>query len=276
MPLHVIATPIGNLEDLSPRAARMLGESDAVIAEDTRRTRGLLSHLGLSKPLIGLPAFDESARIAPLVSRLVAGETLALVTDAGTPAISDPGQALVDAALEAGVTVVPVAGPCAAITALSASGLASSRFLFLGFLPRSGADRREMIDDLRRQRATAVLYEAGNRTGATLSDLAQVLGPRRAVVARELTKLHEEIVRDRLPQLAARFAEGARGEVVIVVEGAGDDLPALQLPPLDEAIRGRLAAGERIGELARALAEAYGLPRQEVYARALALRPEEG
>lgn len=276
MPLYVVATPIGNLEDLTPRAQRVLGEVDAIIAEDTRHTRGLLTHFGLSKPLLSLPAFDEAARVGPLVARLVAGESLALVTDAGTPAVSDPGEALVDAAREAGVVVVPIPGASAAIAALSASGLSSSRFVFLGFLPRKGEGRREVLDELKRERATAIIYEAGNRTGDTLADLAAALGPRRAVVARELTKLHEEIVRDLLPALAARFAEGARGEVVLVVEGASLVAPVTNLPPLDEAIRGRLAAGERLRDVAKALAEAYGVPRNEVYARALALKPGAG
>jgi 16S rRNA (cytidine1402-2'-O)-methyltransferase len=274
MPLYVVATPIGNLEDLSPRARRVLSEVDAVVAEDTRHTRGLLSHEGLAKPLCSLPAFDEKERVAPLVARLAAGETLALVTDAGTPAVSDPGEALVDAAREAGVTIVPVPGPSAAIAALSASGLSSSRFTFLGFLPRKGEARRELVGELRRRRETVILYEAGNRTGETLAELAAALGPRRAVVARELTKLHEEIVRAPLPELAERFREGARGEVVLVVEGAGDVAQDATLPPLDEAVRARLAAGERLSDLARALADAYGMPRQEVYARALALKEE--
>jgi 16S rRNA (cytidine1402-2'-O)-methyltransferase len=170
------------------------------------------------------------------------------------------------------VTVVPVPGPSAAIAALSASGLSSARFTFLGFLPRKGEARREVLGELLRRRETVILYEAGNRTGETLAELAQTLGARRAVVARELTKLHEEIVRAPLPELAQRFQGGARGEVVIVVEGAGELLPVDTLPPLEEAIRARLSAGERLSDLARALAEAYGLARQEVYARALVLK----
>jgi 16S rRNA (cytidine1402-2'-O)-methyltransferase len=271
MPLYVVATPIGNLEDLSPRARRVLGEVDAVIAEDTRHTRGLLAHCGLSKPLLSLPAFDEMARIPPLVERLASGASLALVTDAGTPAISDPGEALVDAARDAGVSVIAIPGPSAAVAALSASGLSSARFCFLGFLPRRGAGRRDALMMLRTLPMTAVLYEAGNRTGETLQDLAQELGPRRGLVARELTKLHEESVRGTLPELATRFADGARGEVVIVVEAPAivETAPA---EPLDDAIRQRLAAGEKVTSLARDLAARYDLPRQQIYARALELR----
>ncbi len=276
MTLYVVATPIGNLEDLSPRAQRLLGEVDAIVAEDTRHTRQLLTHFGLSRPLESLPAFDEAARTGPLVARLVAGQSLALVTDAGTPAVSDPGEKLVDAAREAGVEVVPIPGPSAAIAALSASGLDSSRFCFVGFLPRKGPARREAIDELARSRVTTILYEAGNRLGPTLAELAAALGPRRAMVARELTKLHEQTVRRPLPELAERFAEGARGEVVVVVEGAREvPVAADELPPLDEAIRARLAAGERTGEVAKALAPGYGLSRHDLYARVLALRDGE-
>lgn len=272
MPLYVVATPIGNLEDLTARALRILGEVDAVVAEDTRHTRGLLTHFGISKPLVSLPAFDEAQRVGPLVERLVAGESLALVTDAGTPAISDPGEALVDAARNAGVGIVPIPGPSAVTAALSASGLRSTRFTFLGFLPRKGKARRELIDELKRTRATAIVYEAGNRTSETLQELAAALGPRRALVARELTKLHEELVRGPLPELAERFREGARGEVVLVIEGADETPVGHGLPPVDETIRARLAAGERVKDVAKAVAEAYGVSRQEAYARALALR----
>ncbi len=273
MTLFVVATPIGNLEDLSPRARRVLGEVDLVVAEDTRRTRELLTHFSLSRPLFSLPAFAERDRVSPLVERLRSGQSLALVTDAGTPAVSDPGAKLVDAALDAGVAVVPIPGPSAAVAALSASGLDSSRFLFLGFLPRKGDARRAALGEVARSGVTAILYEAGNRTGETLADLSRALGPRRAAVARELTKVHEEVVRGPLPELAERFAAGARGEVVIVVEGGREPSPEAEaLPPLDEAIRERLAAGEHVGDIAKALARDYRLPRQEVYARVLALK----
>lgn len=275
MPLYVVATPIGNLGDLSPRALEVLRGADAIVAEDTRHTRGLLTHFDVHRPLVSLPAFDEKRRVGPLAERLAAGESLALVTDAGTPGVSDPGSELVRAAWEAGATVVPLPGPSSALAALSASGFDTSRFFVAGFLPRKGTARREALEELRRLRAALVLFEAGNRTGDTLAELAALFGPRLALVARELTKLHEELVRGPLPELAARFADGARGEVVIVIappDAAPD--PAAALPPLDEAVRSRLAAGERIGELARALAEAYGVAKAEVYARALALRDE--
>lgn len=275
--LFVVATPIGNLADLTTRALETLREADAVIAEDTRRTRGMLTHFGISRPLLSLPAFDEQNRVEPLVRRLVEGQNLALVTDAGTPGVSDPGGLLVDAAWNAGVRVVPIPGASASLAAISASGLRTERFFFAGFLPRKGGARRDALDELLRSRAAVVIFEAGNRVAATLTDLADALGPRRALVARELTKLHEELARAPLPELASRFADGARGEVVIVVDAPGEGAPPAEeeLPPLEEAIAARLAAGDRLKDLSRALAEAYRLPRQEVYARALRLRADE-
>jgi 16S rRNA (cytidine1402-2'-O)-methyltransferase len=272
-----VATPIGNLGDLSPRAAEVLRRADAVAAEDTRRTLKLYAHLGAAPPpLLSLPAFDERGRLEGIVARLRDGQTVALCTDAGTPGVSDPGAALVSAAWAAGARVVPVPGPSAALAALAASGLPADRFFFAGFLPRKGAGRAGALAALARAPATLVLYEAGNRTGATLADLAAALGPREAAVARELTKLHEEIARGPLPDLAARFAGEVRGEVTIVVAGpgegarAGDEAPAAR--PLEEELRARLEAGEKPTAIAREVARARGLVRAEVYAAIERLR----
>jgi 16S rRNA (cytidine1402-2'-O)-methyltransferase len=270
--LYVVATPIGNLGDLSPRAAGVLRAVAAVVAEDTRRTRKLYAHLGAPAPaLLSLPAFGERARLGPIVARLAAGESLALCTDAGTPGVSDPGQRLVEAAWEAGARVVPVPGPSAALAALSASGLPSDRFLVAGFLPRKGGGRAAALAELARERATLVLFEAGNRAGDTLADLLRALGDRRAALARELTKLHEEVARGRLSELAARFAGPVRGEVTLVVEGARGE-PAAEAregpeaEPVEEELRRRLGAGEPPTEIARAVSRARGLGRREVYA----------
>ncbi|BDG07534.1 16S rRNA (cytidine(1402)-2'-O)-methyltransferase [Anaeromyxobacter paludicola] len=267
--LFVLATPIGNLGDLSPRAAEVLRAVRAVAAEDTRRTLQLFSHLGVPAPrMISLPAFDERGRAGAVLERLAAGEDVALCTDAGTPGVSDPGQALVAAAWEAGAKVVPVPGPCAAVTALTGSGLPSDRFLVQGFLPRKGAARAEALRFLAALPCTFVLYEAGNRTGATLADLARELGPRPAAVARELTKLHEEIARGTLPELAARFAGEVRGEVTLVVGGASEEAAraaAAPEEPLEEELRRRLAEGHPPTEIARSVARARGLARAEVY-----------
>jgi 16S rRNA (cytidine1402-2'-O)-methyltransferase len=264
--LYVLATPIGNLGDLSPRAADLLRSVRAVVAEDTRRTSRLFAHLGAaSPPLISLPAFDERGRLGPILERLRSGQAIALCTDAGTPGVSDPGVALVAAAWEAGVRVVPVPGPSAALTALMASGLPADQFFFAGFLPRKGGGRAERLAFLRGLPATLVLYEAGNRTAATLADLADALGDRLAVVGRELTKLHEELARGRLGELAARFAGEVKGEVTIVVAGADEAPVPVVEEPLDQELRRRLSAGEAPSSTAREVARARGLKRGEVY-----------
>ncbi len=264
--LYVVATPIGHLGDLTPRAAEVLRAVDAVAAEDTRRTAQLFAHLGApTPPLLSLPAFDERGRLEVVVSRLAAGQQVALCTDAGTPGISDPGAALVAAAWEAGALVVPVPGASAALAALSASGLPADRFFFAGFLPRKGGGRAEQLAFLAGLPCTLVLYEAGNRTAATLADLAEALGDREALVARELTKLHEELGRGRLTALAARFGGEVRGEVTIVVAGGGAAPPPAPEEPLEVELRRRLEAGEAPSGLAREVARARGLKRSDVY-----------
>jgi 16S rRNA (cytidine1402-2'-O)-methyltransferase len=264
--LYVLATPIGNLGDLSPRAAEVLRAVGAVAAEDTRRTSRLFAHLGAEAPtLLSLPAFDERGRLEPIMDRLRAGQDVALCTDAGTPGVSDPGVALVAAAWEAGARVVPVPGPSAALTALMASGLPADQFFFAGFLPRKGGGRRERLAFLRGLPVTLVLYEAGNRTGATLRDLAEALGDRTAVVGRELTKLHEELARGRLGELAARFAGEVRGEVTVVVAGADATPEPVAAEPLEDELKRRLAGGEAPSVTAREVARARGLKRGEVY-----------
>jgi 16S rRNA (cytidine1402-2'-O)-methyltransferase len=265
--LYVVATPIGNLGDLSPRAGEVLRTADVVVAEDTRRTRTLLAHAGAHPAdLLSLPAFDEAGRVERIVSRLAAGASVALVTDAGTPGVSDPGCRLVEAAWGAGARVVPVPGPSAALAALSASGLAADRFLFAGFLPRKGGARAGALRWLAGVPATLVLFEAGNRAAATLEDLREALGDRQAALARELTKLHEEIARGRLSELRARFTGELRGEVTLVVAGAAEAPEELPLEPAEDEIRRRLAAGEAPTEVARAVARGRGLPRSEAYA----------
>ncbi|HEY7725379.1 MAG TPA: 16S rRNA (cytidine(1402)-2'-O)-methyltransferase [Anaeromyxobacteraceae bacterium] len=267
--LYVVATPIGNLGDLSPRAAQVLRAADAVVAEDTRRTRKLFAHLGApTPPLMALPAYDEGGRLGPALDRLRAGESLALCTDAGTPGVSDPGQRLVAAAWEAGARVVPVPGPSAALAAVSAAGLRSDRLLVAGFLPRKGAARKRALAAAARAPATLVIFEAGNRVAATLGDLRAALGDRRAALARELTKLHEEIRRGRLSELAAGTPGDLRGEVTLVVEEAeAPEEPGEAVSePLEAELRRRLLAGEPPAALAAAVARSRGLPRRQVYA----------
>jgi 16S rRNA (cytidine1402-2'-O)-methyltransferase len=265
--LLVVATPIGNLGDLSARAAEALRSAEVVVAEDTRRTRTLLAHVGAHPgDLLSLPAFDEEGRVDRIVSRLAAGATVALVTDAGTPGVSDPGTRLVEAAWGAGARVVPVPGPSAALAALSASGLPGDRFLFAGFLPRKGGARAEALRWLSQVPATLVLFEAGNRAAGTLADLEASFGDRPAALARELTKLHEEIARGRLSELRARFPDDLRGEVTLVVGGSTGEPAEGPAEAPEEEIRRRLAAGEAPTEVARAVSRAHGLARGEAYA----------
>lgn len=216
--LYIVATPIGNLEDMTFRAVRILKEVDLVAAEDTRHTRKLLTHFGISKPLTSY--FDHNATFkgAGLIERLCTGASVALVTDAGTPCISDPGYQLVHDAIVAGISVIPIPGASAVVTALSASGLPSDTFAFIGFLPNRAAKRREKLAALVDAGRLLVFYEAPHRLAATIADMAEVLGERQAVVARELTKLHEEFIRGSLGELAAILSERTvRGESVILV-----------------------------------------------------------
>jgi 16S rRNA (cytidine1402-2'-O)-methyltransferase len=216
--LHVVATPIGNLEDITLRALRLLRECDAVVAEDTRRTRQLLTAHGLAKPLTSLPAHDEIRRVPALVDRLLAGEMLALCTDAGTPVISDPGAALVRAARQAGVTVVPVPGPSALTAALGASGLRGDRVCFLGFLPRSPGKLRRAVDTGLLADATVAFFESPLRLARTLALIAPSCGERPVVVARELTKVHETFHTGTAAALAESFAaHPPRGECTVLI-----------------------------------------------------------
>jgi 16S rRNA (cytidine1402-2'-O)-methyltransferase len=270
--LFLVATPIGNLGDVTERARQTLADSAFVVCEDTRHSLGLLEHLGIRKELVSLPAFAEGQRAGSILDRIEQGQDASLVTDAGSPAISDPGEKLVMRAVERGISVVPIPGPTALVAALSASGLPTGRFHFLGFLPRKGPERQAMIDEVAPLAATLVLYEAPNRVGDTLKELSERLGARRACLARELTKLHEELVRGTLAELAERYrVEEPRGEVVIVVEGrtaptrwTGDEVR--------HALQHGIAAGERLKTLSTEIARESGWSSQDVYKLGLTMR----
>lgn len=267
--LYVVATPIGNLGDLSPRAVEVLKAVAVIACEDTRHSRTLLDKFGVGTPTVSLPAFAEGQRAGPLLDRLLAGDDVALVTDAGTPAISDPGEKLVAEAISADVSVVPVPGPAAIIAALSAGGLPTGRFHFLGFLPRQQSEAKAMLDEVQGLTATLVLYESPRRLADTLRSLADWLGPRRAVVARELTKLHEEFVRGTLPELAERYAEAeVLGEVVVLIEGRAG-APRWTEDEVERALSAGLATGERLKSLTTDLSKRSGWPANELYRRGL-------
>ena len=240
--------------------------------EDTRHSRILFDRFGIGTSTVSLPAFAEGERAEALVARLTAGDDVALVTDAGSPGISDPGEKLVAEALAAGVDVVPVPGPTALVAALSASGLPTGRFHFLGFLPRQASDARAMLDEVAGLSATLAFYESPKRLGETLALLLEVLGDRRACVARELTKLHEEFVRGRLSELAARYRDAeVKGEVVLLVEGRVDEARWSEAE-VTAALEGGLARGERLKTLSTEIAHRAGWSAQELYRRGLALK----
>ncbi len=270
--LYVVATPIGNMGDISARARTILAAVSAVAAEDTRHTGLLLRELGLDRPLISLHEHNERARCAELVERLRAGESIALVSDAGTPLISDPGYQLLRAVQDAGIVVTPVPGPCAAIAALSAAGLPSDRFCFEGFLPSRAVARRRRLAELAAETRTLVIYEAPHRIADCLLDLAAACGEsRRACVARELTKHFETFYRGSLGELAARAKSDAdmhRGESVVLVEGAAEVSPGGTR--LDETLAVLLQYLPP-SAAAAAAARLTGVRRNDAYTRALAL-----
>ena len=272
--LYVVSTPIGNMGDFSFRALDVLKQVALILAEDTRHTRHLLERYEITTPTASYHEHNEAKTTPRLVARLRAGESLALVSDAGTPLLSDPGARLVRAALDEGITVSPVPGPSALLAALVASGLDADRFTFFGFLTRSGADRRETLQEIACMRHTAVIYEAPNRLAATLGELeAQGSGDRQAVVAREMTKQFEELRRGTVGELRAYY-EGRppRGEVVLVVAGA------VNRPVSDEVVRERVQALREAGMSARdaaaSVAGSLGVPRRVAYR--LAQSPGKG
>lgn len=267
--LHVVATPLGNLGDLSPRAASVLNAADLVAAEDTRRTRTLLAHVAARPRLVSLHAHSSPARVESVLAVLRRGDTVALLTDAGTPGISDPGAALVARARAEDIPVMVVPGPSAVTAALSISGLPADRYTFMGFLPRKGPERRTLLAQVARAEWTAVLFEAANRLGDTLADLAHACGDgRRALVARELTKMHEESRAGTLRELAGYYgAHVARGEVTIVIAaGPGVEASAADAGAARQRAQGLLEGGLTRRDAAERLAGEFGLSRNQAYA----------
>lgn len=272
--LHVVATPIGNLEDVTLRALRVIGEADLLFAEDTRRTRKLLERHGIDARPLSLHAHNEQSRVDRALEALAGDGRVALVSDAGTPLVSDPGERLVAAAIAAGHRVEAVPGASAILAALAVAGLSTEPFTFLGFLPRRAGARKQVLEAYRNRAETLILFESPKRIEKTLAELAEALGDRRACVARELTKMHEEARRGRLSELVGHYAGGVLGEITVVVEGATEVPAALEESEVDAEIRARIRAGERPKDIAAALAAPTGLAKRDLYARALALRTE--
>lgn len=264
--LYVVSTPIGNLEDITLRALRILKEVDCIAAEDTRHSRTLLAHYGIATPLTSYHDHVERQRAPRLVERLKAGEDIALISDAGTPAISDPGYRLVRAAIDAGLRVVPIPGASVVMASLSAAGVPTDRFAFEGFVPAKAGARRAFFEGLRDEERTIVCFEAGRRLAASLRDLADVMGDRLVVVARELTKLYEDFVRGAAGELAARAADlTARGEVTLLIAPAAGRAPTASEDDIRAAVARLRGEGLHLKEIAKRLAQENGWSAREVY-----------
>lgn len=274
--LSIVATPLGNLEDITARALRVLRACDLIAAEDTRVTRKLLAHFDIHTPLTAYHAHTSEGRQESLLAQIVGGKWVALVSDAGTPGISDPGAELIAAAVAAGVRVEPIPGPSAVIAALAASGLPTARFVFEGFLPRTRGDRWERVAEIAREPRTVVLYEAPTRLAETLTELAKATGDaRRVAVAREVTKKFEEFRRGTLAEVAAHFrAAPPRGECTLVLEGAPAASASEPDADPEALLRDALARGQSPRDAAREVARVTGLPRNEMYAVVLRLSSE--
>lgn len=278
--LYIVGTPIGNLEDITQRALRVLREVAVIAAEDTRQTRKLLTHFEISGSLVSYHEHNQRTAGPALIERLMAGQDVALVTDAGMPAISDPGEDLVRLALEAGVKVVPIPGPTAFATALVVSGLSTERFAFEGFLPQKKKERRAALERLKLEQRTWIIYEAPHRIEETLTDLQEALGERPMAAARELTKLYEEVLRGTPGELLAHFREHPpRGEFVLVISGAPEQEapPAAEATPesLAEAVAALEAQGMDRKAAMKEVATRFGLSKRDVYQALLELKEEE-
>ena len=263
--LYLVGTPIGNLEDITFRAVRILREVDLIACEDTRQSRKLLQHYGIEKPTISYHEYNEQARAAELMERLRAGMNVALISDAGTPLVADPGYRVVRAAIEAGLRVEPIPGPSAILAALAASGLATDSFRFEGFLPAKHGQRRRVLERLRDAQNTVVFYEAPHRIIDTLRDISEVLGPRPVVVAREVTKLHEEFLRGTAAEVRERLAErGApKGEITLLIGKAV--LPPVADRPIEEAVLMHIQRGLSEMDAMKAVARERGVSKREIY-----------
>jgi 16S rRNA (cytidine1402-2'-O)-methyltransferase len=268
--LYIVATPIGNLEDITLRAIRILKEADIIAAEDTRHTQTLLRHFAINTPLTSYHEHNERAKANQLVARLQGGATIALVSDAGTPAISDPGYRLIVEAIRIGIRIVPIPGPSALIAAVSAGGLPTDGFNFRGFLPARKRERRSKLQELRAERYSIVFYESPHRLKESLDDIREIFGERRMVLAREVTKIHEEFLRGGISEVLGEVSQREiRGEVTLIIEGCFD-LNQPSEEALREEIADLVADGMRVKEVAEVLGEKYGYSKRQIYGLAMA------
>jgi 16S rRNA (cytidine1402-2'-O)-methyltransferase len=272
--LYIVATPIGNLEDITLRALRILREVDLIAAEDTRHARILLRRYEIRTPLTSYHEHNERAKARPLVERLRGGEKIALISDAGTPAISDPGYRLLVEAIGAGIKVIPVPGPSALAAALSASGLPTDRFAFEGFLPAKKQERKDRLKKLARDPRTLIFYEAPHRLKESLADVLEMLGDRQIAVGREISKMHEEFLRGRVSEIFAQLADReVRGELTLVVRGCAEG--EVSQEELSTEARGLLQGGMSVKRVAELLSERYGISKREIYQMALKLKNQQ-
>jgi 16S rRNA (cytidine1402-2'-O)-methyltransferase len=273
--LYVVATPIGNLEDITLRALRLLKEVDVIAAEDTRHTRKLLTHYGITTPLTSYHDHSETEKAPELIAQLQAGKNIALVSDAGTPCIADPGFRLVTEAVEAGLLIVPIPGPSMVTALVSVGGLPTNRFAFEGFLPAKPTQRRKALQHLKREERPLVFFESPHRVLDMLGDLEDICGDRRIVIGRELTKMFEEVLRGKVSELRVMLdARDIKGEVAILVAGKAESSDPAEARPLAEEIQELSAQGFSLKDVARIVSETRGIPKREVYA--LGLRMKEG
>ena len=263
--LYLTATPIGNLEDITHRAVRILSEVAAIACEDTRESHKLLEHLGIRKPMLSCHEHNERSRADEIVAKLLHGDNIALISDAGSPLVSDPGYRLVEAALEAGIQVVPIPGPSALITALMASGLATDAFYFGGFLPPKTNQRRKVLESLSELNATLIFYESPHRIFESLTDIAEVLGDRRTVVARELTKMYEEFLRGTANEVRETLSNrpSVKGEITLLIAKA--EVQVEDTAPIPEAVAELIAAGVARMDAMKAVARRRGISKRDVY-----------
>jgi len=268
--LYIVSTPIGNLEDFTLRALRVLKEVDVIAAEDTRHSRKLLTHYGISKPLISYWSESEKTKTSDILKRLHSGQSVALISDAGTPGISDPGAILIRKAIEENIRVISIPGPSALIAALSISGLRAEEFIFVGFLPTKKSQRRKVLEELKLEPKTLVFYEAPHRILDTLSDMEEIFAERMAAVIKEITKIHEEVLRGGIPELRSILEKTViSGEYVIILEGK----TARERPTTNDIIleiRSLMKKGLGRKEAVKKIAEAYGLSKKELYDKSLA------